>query len=276
MTISDGSELISVILPVYNGEKTVGESVLSVLGQTYGNTEIIIIDDASDDQTAEIIRKLAEQDGRIKIITNSSNTGRLRSRLKAVDNANGEWIAFIDSDDLWQPKKLEKQLALRDSSGCDLIYTASAFADVNGNMYDWIMHVPVNVGYRKLLKQNIISNSSVMLRKKDFIKYSPSGGNADDMHEDFACWLCMLRDGLTACGIDEPLITYRVSGSSATGNKIKASSLNLNTYRYIGLNFFERYYYQACYAVNGLLKHRHFRKEPKLPSKSEGLRNIGP
>lgn len=79
------------------------------------------------------------------------------------------------------------------------------------------------------------------------------------MHEDFACWLCMLRDGLSACGIDEPLLIYRVSGKSATGNKLKASSLNLNTYRYIGLNFFERCYYQTCYAINGLLKHRHFR-----------------
>lgn len=259
MTISDRSELISVILPVFNGEKTVEASVLSVLGQTYGNFELIIVDDASDDKTAEIISRLAAGDGRIKIITNNTNIGRLRSRIKAAENANGEWVAFIDADDLWQSCKLEKQLELRDSSGCDLIYTASAFVDGNGKRYDWIMHVPVKVGYRRLLKQNIISNSSVMLRKRDFIRYSPSESGVGDMHEDFACWLCMLRDGLSACGIDEPLLIYRVSGKSATGNKLKASSLNLNTYRYIGLNFFERCYYQTCYAINGLLKHRHFR-----------------
>lgn len=259
MTISDRSELISVILPVYNGEKTVEASVSSVLGQTYGNIELIIVDDASKDRTAEIIRKFAEQDGRVKIITNSANKGRLLSRIKAVENANGEWIAFIDADDLWKSEKLEKQLALRDSSGCDLIYTASAFIDENGNKYEWIMHVPVKVGYSKLLKQNIISNSSVMLRKKDYIKYSPSDGNAVDMHEDFACWLGMLRSGCTACGIDEPLIIYRVSEKSATGNKVSASRLNMNTYRYLGLGFFERLFYQSCYAVNGLIKHSHFR-----------------
>ncbi len=256
MTISERSELISVILPVFNGDGTIEASAKSVLDQTYRNIELIITDDASDDKTAEILRRLAGQDSRIKIITNSTNIGRLRSRLKAVDSAGGEWIAFIDADDLWHYEKLEKQLALRDSSGCDLIYTASAFFDEDGKKYDWIMHVPDKVGYRKLLKQNLISNSSVLLRKKDYLKYSPTEGN--DMHEDFACWLGMLKDGLSACGIDEPLITYRVSKRSATGNKLKASSLNLNTYRYLGLNFFERYFYQACYAVNGLKKHRHF------------------
>lgn len=259
MTISDRSELISVIMPVYNGGQTVEASVLSVLAQTYKNFELVIVDDASVDQTADIIRKLVAQDGRIKVITNSANMGRLRSRNKAVEDANGEWISFIDADDLWQPDKLEKQLALRDSSGCDLIYTASAFIDGDGKMYDWIMHVPVKVDYRKLLKQNIISNSSVMLRKKDFIRYSPSDGTSDDMHEDFACWLDMLRSGCTACGIDEPLIIYRVSKESATGNKLSASRLNMNTYRYLGLGLFERLFYQSCYAVNGLIKHSHFR-----------------
>ena len=257
MTNSDGSELISVVLPVYNGERTVEASVTSVLDQTYKNIELIVTDDASSDNTAEILRRLAGQDSRIKIITNSVNSGRLRSRIKSAEIAKGEWIAFIDADDLWKPEKLEKQLALRESVGYDLIYTASDFVDENNNKFDWIMHVPVKVGYRKLLKQNIISNSSVLLRKKDYLRYSPSDGN--DMHEDFACWLDMLRNGLSAGGIDEPLITYMVSKGSTTGNKIKASSLNLNTYRYLGLNFFERSFYQSCYAVNGLIKHRHFR-----------------
>ena len=140
MTISDRSELISVILPVCNGEKTVEASVLSVLGQTYGNFELIIVDDASDDKTAEIVSRLAAGDGRIKILTNNTNTGRLRSRIKAAENANGEWVAFIDADDLWRPCKLEKQIELRDSSGCDLIYTASAFVDGNGKRYDWVSY----------------------------------------------------------------------------------------------------------------------------------------
>ena len=259
MTISDRSELISVILPVYNGEETVEASVSSVLAQTYRNIELIIVDDASVDKTPGIISLLAEKDSRIKIITNNTNLGRLRSRIKAVEEAKGEWIAFLDGDDLWLPEKLDKQISLRDKAKCDLIYTASSFIDENGNMYDWIMHVPVKVGYKKLLKQNIISNSSVLVRKTDFLKYSPSGEHGNDMHEDFACWLLMLRNGLVACGVDEPLITYRISKRSTSGNKKKASVMNMNTYKYIGLGFFERCFYEACYAINGLIKYRHFR-----------------
>ena len=260
MTISDRSELISVILPVYNGEKTVEASVASVLEQTYKNIELIIVDDASEDGTPEKLSMLAGHDSRIRVITNKTNCGRLRSRCKAVDAAKSEWIAFIDADDLWQPDKVEKQLDFRDSAGCDLIYTASAFMDSEGNKYKWIMHVPAKVSYRKLLKQNVISNSSVMVRKKDFVSYLPCSEGVNDMHEDFACWLNMLRAGLVACGIDEPLITYRISGKSGSGNKVKASVMNMNTYKCIGLGFFERYFYQACYAVNGFRKYMHLNK----------------
>ena len=259
MTISDRPELISVILPVYNGERTVEASVSSVLAQTYRNIELIIVDDASVDKTAEIINKLAGQDSRIRILTNNVNFGRLRSRIKAINTAKGEWIAFLDGDDLWIPEKLDKQISLRDKAKCDLIYTASSFMDENGNMYDWIMHVPVEVGYKKLLKQNIISNSSVLVRKSDFLKYSPAEESEKDMHEDFACWLLMLRNGLVARGVDEPLITYRISKKSTSGNKKKSSVMNMNTYKYIGLGFFERYFCEACYAINGLIKYRHFR-----------------
>jgi len=259
MTGSDQQELISVILPVYNSAGTIEESVSSVLKQTYDNLELIIVDDASADNTGGICRLLSERDSRIRIITNLSNCGTLKARIRAASEAKSEWIAFIDADDRWHPQKLEKQLALRDSSGSDLVYTASAFIDGSGRPYDWIMHVPGDVSYRQLLKQNIISNSSVLIRRRDYIRYSPPEDNTVNMHEDFACWLCMLRDGLTAHGIDEPLITYRVSKSSSTGSKLKAASMNMNTYRYIGLGFFSRLFYEACYMVNGLRKHRHFR-----------------
>ena len=259
MTEHEGQELISVILPVYNGEQLIRSSVSSVLTQTYKNLELIIIDDASDDNTHGICRELSQQDSRIKILANRSNRGVLGSRARAVDMAKGEWIAFIDADDQWQEEKLEKQIALRDSTGCDIVFTGSAFTNENGEPYEWIMHVPAEVDYKRLLKQNVISNSSVLVRKKDFVKHSPFGDPGRNMHEDFACWLSMLKSGLCACGIDEPLITYRVSKGSRAGNKFRAARMNLNTYKYIGLNFFSRLYYESCYMVNGLRKHRHFR-----------------
>ena len=259
MKTSEESKLISVVLPAFNCEKTVESAVMSVIAQTYENLELIIVDDHSEDSTPEICRLLGELDKRIRIITNETNCGTLVSRAKAVNLSRGEWIGFIDADDLWHPEKLEKQLSLRNSTDCDLIYTASSFIDENGKMYDWVMHVPEEVGYRRLLKQNIISNSSVLVRKTAYIRYAPADEKDNDMHEDFACWLCMLRAGLIARGIDEPLITYRVSKKSTSGNKKKAAVMNMNTYKYIGLGFFERYFYEICYAFNGLIKYRHFR-----------------
>lgn len=259
MTNPELSGLISVILPVYNCERSIGYTIQSVLDQTYKNIEIIIIDDASDDSTPEICRTFGEKDSRIRFISNTENCGTLESRIKAIETADGDWIAFIDGDDLWHREKLEKQIILRNSTNCDLVYTASSFIDENGSTYNWIMHVPEEVGYRKLLKQNIISNSSVLVRKKDFLKFSPHEERENDMHEDFACWLLMLKDGLVARGIDEPLITYRISKSSTSGNKRSAAVMNMNTYKYIGLSFFERYFYETCYAINGLIKYRHFR-----------------
>ncbi len=259
MKIKADPGTVSVIMPVYNGEKTVEESVSSVLAQTYGDIELIIADDASTDNTPEICRVLAGKDSRIRIIDNQANSGALASRLKAAKMAKGEWIAFIDADDLWHTEKLEKQIRLRDDSGCDLVYTASAFIDGDGNKYKWIMHVPDKVGYRRLLKQNIISNSSVLVRRDDFIKYASPSDKIRDMHEDFACWLSMLRDGLTACGVNEPLIIYRISKRSKSGNKMNAYAMYMKTYGYLGLGFFERCFYQACYSVNGLVKYSHFR-----------------
>ncbi len=254
----ESRELISVILPAYNRAQLIEAAVLSVLAQTYKDLELIIVDDSSGDNTSEICHALAEKDRRIKIITNSNNCGALKSRSVAAEAAKGEWVAFIDADDRWEPEKLEKQLKLRDETGCDLVYTASAFVNAAGKRYNWVMHVPLEVDYRRLLKQNVISNSSVLTRKKEYIKYLPSKDISNRMHEDFACWLCMLRDGHTARGIDEPLITYRLSKGSRASNKFKAAEMNMNTYKYIGLGFFERLFYEACYAVNGLIKYRHF------------------
>lgn len=259
MPMPDDPELISVIMPAYNSAGTIEAAVSSVLAQTYENLELLIADDASSDDTPKICQALASKDRRVHVITNRSNQGALKTRNKAVREAKGEWIAFLDSDDLWAPDKLSKQLAVRIDTGCDLVYTGSSFIDENGQPFEWILHVPERTEYKKLLKQNIISNSSVLVRKDAFIKHSPENEDRYDMHEDFACWLSMLRAGLTAHGIDEPLTTYRLSKSSISGNKFKAYSMNMNTYKYLGIGFFPRLCYQICYSVNGIKKYRHLR-----------------
>ena len=259
MSMPDHSELVSVIMPAYNSARTLEDAASSVLEQTYENIELLIADDDSSDDTSEICQALASKDSRVHVITNTSNQGALKTRLKAIREAKGEWIAFLDSDDLWKPDKLSKQLALMNDTGCDLVYTGSSFIDENGQPYEWILHVPERTEYKQLLKQNIISNSSVLVKKDLFVRFAPDNEDKHDMHEDFACWLGMLRAGHTARGIDEPLITYRLSKSSMSGNKLKAYSMNMYTYKYVGLGFFSRLYYQMCYSVNGIRKYRHLR-----------------
>ena len=259
MSMPDHSELVSVIMPAYNSARTLEDAASSVLEQTYENIELLIADDDSSDDTSEICQALASKDSRVHVITNTSNQGALKTRLKAIREAKGEWIAFLDSDDLWKPDKLSKQLALRNDTGCDLVYTGSSFIDENGQAYEWILHVPERTEYKQLLKQNIISNSSVLVKKDLFVRFAPDNEDKHDMHEDFACWLGMLRAGHTARGIDEPLITYRLSKSSMSGNKLKAYSMNMYTYKYVGLGLFSRLYYQMCYSVNGIKKYRHLR-----------------
>ena len=253
------ADLVSVILPAYNCEKTLADTLESVLNQTYKDFEIILINDAAKDGTHGICDSFARKDARVRYFVNSKNRGTLETRVRAINLAKGEWIAFIDSDDMWSPDKLEKQFNLQKATDCDLIYTASSFINEEGKPFKWIMHVPEQVTYKKLLRQNIISNSSVLLRKRDYLTYSPFTERENDMHEDFACWLCMLRAGLTARGINEPLIAYRLHKNSSSSNKVNASKLNMNTYKYIGLGFVERYFYQGCYAVNGVLKYMHFK-----------------
>ena len=252
------ADLVSVILPAYNCENTLRDTLVSVLNQTYKDLEIILINDASKDGTHGICDSFAKSDPRVRYYTNSQNIGTLETRVRAIKLARGEWIAFVDSDDIWSADKLEKQFALHNATGCDLVYTASSFINEEGKPFKWIMHVPEEVSYKKLLRQNVISNSSVLMRKNDYLTYSPYTERNNDMHEDFACWLCMLRAGRTARGINEPLITYRIHKKSCSSNKVNASKLNMNTYKFIGLGFVERYFYQACYAVNGVLKYMHF------------------
>lgn len=244
--------LISIIMAAYNAELTIGQAVTSVLNQTYKNFELLIIDDCSKDNTLAIAKKFSDNDERIRIIRNKENSGVSYTRKHGLKEAKGDWIAVLDSDDAWAADKLEKQIRLQKDTGGDLFYTGSAFMDNNGNPIDWYLHAPQKIQYKQLLKQNLISNSSSLVRKELYKKYYVSD---DRMHEDFAVWLGILKSGKSAYGVDEPLLIYRLSKNSKSGNKLKAAKMNWNTYRYIGLNVFEAFYYECWYIVKGMLKY---------------------
>lgn len=116
-------EKVSIIMPNYNCEKFVAETLDSVLAQTYNNWELLIVDDCSTDNSVKIIRDYCEKDERIKLFINDKNSGAAASRNRALREASGKWIAFLDSDDLWLPQKLEKQISFMNENGYKFSFT---------------------------------------------------------------------------------------------------------------------------------------------------------
>lgn len=251
------TDKISIIMAAYNAEKTIRQAVDSVLSQTYGNFELIIANDCSQDSTLSIIEDYARRDSRVKVINNPVNMGVSRSRHHCLVQADSPWIAVLDSDDAWTSDKLEKQTELQAETNASVLFTGSRFMDDNGNQLDWVMHIPKTVNYRRLLRQNILSNSSSLCRKELFEKYYVVN---DNIHEDFALWLNILKSGYVAHGVDEPLLIYRLTTGSKSGNKRKSALMNWHTYRSVGLNVIQTVYYEIWYVIKGLLKYRHLKK----------------
>lgn len=248
--------LISVIMAAYNSEKTIKMAIESVLKQTYTNFELLVINDCSTDNTEKIVCEIIRRDSRVRLLRNEKRGGVSVARKHGLAEVKGEWIAILDSDDAWAEEKLEKQIVLQRKTNAELLFTGSAFMDSEGLPIHWYLHVPTEVTYKQLLKQNILSNSSALVRKELYEKYYAIG---DNMHEDFAIWLGILNEGRKAYGVDEPLLIYRIAKSSKSGNKAKAAIMNWNTYRYVGLNPFAAFYYECWYVVKSLLKYKNLK-----------------
>lgn len=250
--------LVSIVMPAYNSEKTIKDSIESVLKQTYHNFELIIIDDCSCDNTSIIIKELQKIDKRIIYIKNDTNIGVGKSRNVGIKQSKGEWIAFLDSDDLWKNNKLEEQVIfLNDNPKVSFLYTASSFIDYKGKEMNYILNVPKKIKYKELLRQNLISCSSVLIKSNIIKNYEMPSGN---IHEDFAMWLMILKDVEYAYGINSPLLVYRLHSNSKSANKFKAAIMNWNTYKFIGLNVVERFYYMLIYIYKGINKYSSIRR----------------
>lgn len=252
--------LVSIILPAYNCEKYVSETINSVLEQTYQNFELIIINDGSTDGTVKKVKEFLKKDSRIRFFNNEKNLGVSLTRNKGISLANGEWIAFIDSDDLWEKDKLAKQIAFAKETGAQFTFTGSSFIDENGEFYEGILQVPQTVSYRELLKQNIISCSSVLIKKNIMAQFKME---KDEAHEDYGSWLRILKTGILAYGLNEPLLVYRISKKSKSSNKIKSLIMAYRTYRFVGLNRLSTIYYLSWYVVKGIKKYRNIKRRNK-------------
>lgn len=245
--------MISVVIPAYNAEKYISHTIDSVLVQTYTDYEIIVVDDCSKDKTYEIALSYADRYPNIRVYKNEQNSGVSHSRNFGVSVANGDYIAFLDSDDMWREDKLSKQVELlKQNPEAALCFTASSFIDDDGNELEYVLNVPEKIAFKTLLKQNLISCSSVVVKKSYMQEIKMQ---SDKMHEDFAVWLKILQKEPYAYGINEPLLKYRRLNNSKSSNKIKAAKMSWMVYRHIGLNFPQTIYYMFHYAVRSLKKY---------------------
>lgn len=249
--MSECNSLVSIIMPAYNSEKYIGKAIESVLAQTYNNWELIVIDDASTDNTLNILKSY-RKDPRVKLFQNKENMGVSATRNKGINMASGEWIAFLDSDDLWLPSKLEKQIKYAKLNNADFLFTGASFIDENGISYKGVFEIPSKVSFNDLKKHNVISCSSVLIKKRFFESIKMEN---DEMHEDYAVWLRILRTGVIAYGVNEPLLVYRISKKSKSGKKIRSVKMTYRVFKYIGLSSFESVYFTIRHLLASIPKY---------------------
>lgn len=257
---------VSVIMPAYNAQNTIKQAIDSVLAQTFGDFELIVINDHSTDDTRNIIMNYQSNDKRVLLVDNEINSGVSFSRNKGIEVAQGRYIAFLDSDDYWKQDKLEKQVKLMKEKKAVLSYTASAFIDYNGNPYDYVMEAETRTTLDTLLKKNLISCSSAMIISSVMKKLKmPS----DKMYEDYYIWIKVLRRFKYAYGINEPLLVYRLSRKSKSSNRIKSAIMIYNTYKAVGYDLVLSTFFTLRYSIHSVSK-RFYIKNVRYCKKSFG------
>ena len=208
--------LVSVVMPVYNDSRFIRETILSVLNQTHSNFELLIIEDCSNDKSLEIIRNF--EDKRIRLFVNESNRGAAYSRNKGIKEATGEYVAFLDGDDLWAEDKLEKQLDFMISNKYDFSYTNYEVIDDYGNKTNIYFTGPKKISHRKFVRMNYVGCLTTMYKKSVcpdlFIPEQIKRRN------DYALWL-RVSEKCNCYLLDKCLAKYRIrkSGSITTSNK---------------------------------------------------------
>ena len=248
----ESQPLVSVIMPCYNMASYVSDSIKSVIAQTYPNWELLIVDDASTDETVNIIESFAQTDSRIKFAIKKQNSGISDTRNQCIQMAKGLFLAFLDADDIWHPEKLEKQLSFMMAKNVGFTYSTYDWIDEDGKVLNKFINTIGNLDYKTYLRNTIIGCSTVMVNKTmtgDIVvpKFRTS--------EDTATWLNILKKGLLAYAIEESLVSYRIRRKSASSNKLKAAADLWKVYRQNEkLPFFEALYYFSCYAFNAIKK----------------------
>ena len=250
--------LVSVVMPVYNAADTVRLSVRSVQQQSYTDWELLVIDDGSGDASVKIVSALAAEDQRIRLFLQEKNGGVAAARNRGIRESEGQYLAFLDSDDLWRPEKLKKQIAFMREHHAAISATAYGVIDEKGEKAGADRHFPGasasseqplsgtdcsgapfrTYDFRQLLRGNALGCLTVMIDRKALREQGFTGELSFPQirHEDYALWLSILKQGVKAYALNEVLADYRIDSRSVSGNKWKSAKWTYEIYRnYLGL-----------------------------------------
>jgi len=242
---------ISIIIPAYNSGKYIEDTLTSVCSQTFSDWECIVTDDGSSDGTRDTVRTFAEKDVRIRLICHEKNGGVAAARNTSIAAASGEYIAFLDADDIWEPEKLARTLTAAEG-GAPIVYTGARFIADDGTPTERTVSVPERLSYKDMFAGNNIVTSSAMVRR-DALPEAPFV--RDDLHEDLILWASLLKEGGDAIGINAPLVRYRLADGSKSRGKLKSAATTWKTYRYLGKSFFGCIGAFVRYALHGIKRY---------------------
>lgn len=237
----ESKSLISIIMPAYNCEDFISIAINSVLNQTYQNWELIIIDDCSTDNTSEIVMHFEIIDSRIKLDKLNENSGAAVARNRGVELSNGEYISFLDSDDVWNLEKLSYQLSYMKNNGINFSCTSYKKIDQDGKDINIIVEAPRITTYRDLLKNNC-GNSTVMYNCKTLGKFFIPNIKK---RNDYVMWLQILKKENYLYGIDKVLCEHRIRSNSLSENKSSLIKYHWQVYTKIE----KLSYFYSCYLM---------------------------
>lgn len=219
--------MVSIIVPLYNAEKFIWETVQSVINQTYKDFELLLVDDCSTDRSLAAAEAI--NDSRVRVIRQEQNAGAYAARNRGLSEAKGRYIAFLDADDKWEPTKLEDTLKFMEEKGAGFVFTSYEFADEKCVGTGKVVRVPETISYKQALSNTTIFTSTVLIDREKVADELIKMPNIKS--EDTATWWQILRAGHTGYGLDKNLVKYRRSAGTLSSNKIEALRRIWNLYR---------------------------------------------
>lgn len=244
--------LASIITPCYNAERTIKQTIESVLSQTYPYWEMLVVDDCSTDESAKIIKEYTAKNPRVKYYKTEKISGSPSlPRNIGIEHAQGRFIAFLDSDDIWLPNKLKEQIGLFEQANVAIVFSNYEKINEDGDRHSRYIIAPSQISYQQLLKGNVIGCLTAIYDTSKVGKnYLKKIG-----HEDYVLWLSMLKKGYIAKNTNSVTALYRVREQSISSNKLKVLSWQWDIYRQEeNLSYIKAIYYFIHYAIGAFKK----------------------